>query len=91
MKNISLRGIDARTAARLKEQARQTGVSVNTLILQLIRRGTGLESKSPRRPVYCDLDALAGTWSAKECAAFSKATADFEQVDKDIWREARSA
>lgn len=90
MKNISLRGIDAQTAARLKEQAQQLGISVNTLILQLLRRGIGLEPKLARRAVYHDLDALAGTWSAKEYAAFKKVTADFEQVDKDLWREARS-
>jgi hypothetical protein len=87
MKTISLRGIDDETAARLKEQARKENLSVNALILRLIRRGIGLAPGSPRHQRHQELDALAGTWSRDEAAQFLESIRDFEAVDEDLWRE----
>lgn len=88
MANISLRGIDEETASRLKEEAKRRRVSVNALILNLIKHGVevGSRTRRRRRRVYHDLDALAGTWTAKEASEFLKAIADFEQVDPELWR-----
>ncbi len=86
MANISLRGIDEETAARLKEEAKRRRVSVNALILDLIKIGVEAGSRLRRRRIYHDLDALAGTWTAKEAADFLKALADFERVDREHWR-----
>ena len=84
--NISLRGIDEETAARLKEEAKRRRVSVNALILNLIKSGVEAGSRMRRRRVYHDLDALAGTWTAEEASEFLKAVADFEEVDQELWR-----
>ena len=84
--NISLRGIDNETAARLKEEAKRRRVSVNALILDLIKSGVEAGSRMRRRRVYHDLDALAGTWTAEEASEFLKAVADFEEVDQELWR-----
>ncbi len=86
MANISLRGVDEETASRLKEEAKRRRVSVNALILDLIKSGVEAGSRMRRRRVYRDLDALAGTWTAKEASEFLKALADFEQVDRELWR-----
>lgn len=86
MANISLRGIDEDTAARLKEEAKRRRVSVNALILSLIRSGVEAGSRMRRRHLYHDLDALAGTWTAEEASEFLKAVADFEKVDQELWR-----
>lgn len=86
MRNFSLRGIDEETARRLKGEARRKGLSVNALVLQLIRRGVGLERPPTRRPVHHDLDALAGTWDKKTATRFLKATSDFEAIDEELWR-----
>ena len=86
MANISLRGIDDQTASRLKEEAKRRRGSVNALILNLIKHGVEADSRMRRRRVYHDLDALAGTWTAKEASEFLKALADFEQVDPELWR-----
>lgn len=83
MKSISLRGIDDEIAQRLREEAQRQGTSVNALILQFVRKGVGLQA--PRRPVYHDLDVLAGTWSAEEASAFLDSLSDFEQVDRGLW------
>jgi plasmid stability protein len=86
MANLSLRGIDERTAARLKSEARRRGVSVNALVLELIRQGVGLKPREAERAVHHDLDSLAGTWDEKEAEAFLEAVSDFEQIDKALWR-----
>ena len=86
MANISLRGIDEETAACLKEEAKRRRVSVNALILNLIKSGVEAGSRTRRQRVYHDLDALAGTWTAEEASEFLKALADFEQVDQELWR-----
>jgi len=86
MKAISLRGIDDEVAHRLKDEAQRQGTSVNSLILQLVRKGVGLQATVPRRPVYHDLDSLAGTWNAEEASAFLDSISDFEQVDPGLWR-----
>lgn len=83
---LSLRGIDEKTATRLKSEARRCGLSVNALVLQLIRQGVGLKPPEPQRVVHHDLDSLAGTWSEKDTAAFLEAVSDFEQVDKALWQ-----
>jgi hypothetical protein len=84
MTTMTLRGIDDLLADTLKEQARQKGVSLNTLTLQLIRKAVGLEK--PKRVVrYDDLDSLAGTWSAENEAEFQTATSSLSSIDKDLW------
>lgn len=86
MKNLSLRGIDTETANRLKAEASRRGVSVNALVIELVRRGVGLRPRGARRPVHHDLDELAGTWKKREAAAFLGAISDFEKVDKSLWQ-----
>ena len=86
MANISLRGIDEEMASRLKEEAKRQRVSVNALILKLIKSGVEASSRMQRRRVYRDLDSLAGTWTAKEASEFLNAVTDFEQVDPELWR-----
>lgn len=85
MTTVTLRGIDERMSDALKARARKSGTSVNAILLKLVQESLGLEKK-PRSTVHDDLDALAGTWSAKDAAAFGRATASFEKVDADLWK-----
>ena len=80
-----IRGLDDAEAARLKEEAASRGLSVNTMVKQLIREGLGLDR--PRRGRrHVDLDALAGTWSVEDAGAFERAVEPFEQVEPEVWR-----
>ena len=85
MATMTLRGIDERIAAVLKEKARKEGTSVNALMLRLLKESLGLEKKK-RGAVYDDLDHLVGTWSKKDAAEFERATAVFEKVDEEMWK-----
>ena len=45
MTTMTLRGIDDSLANSLKELARQEGISLNALVLRLIREATGLDKR----------------------------------------------
>lgn len=64
MTTMTLRGIDEPLAQSLKELARNQGVSLNTLVLRLIREASGID-KRKRTLEYHDLDALAGTYESR--------------------------
>jgi hypothetical protein len=85
MPAMTLRGLSDEEAEKLRGEAKRRGVSLNALLLLLLREAAGFERR-PRRPIYHDLDALAGTWSEEEAARFSAAVADTERIDEEMWR-----
>ena len=85
MSTITIRGIDETTAKTLKERAKKEGISVNAVLLKTLKESLGLEKKK-RMVVHTDLDHLAGTWSEKDFSEFQKKIADFETVDKKMWK-----
>ena len=82
--NIHIRGVDDMTMNRLREEAQTYQVSVNTVILDLLKTGLGLEK--PKQTIYHDLDDQAGTWTVKKAQNFLENISDFEQIDKEIWK-----
>lgn len=83
MKTITMRGIDEEIAKVLKEKAKKEGISVNRVLLKLIREGLGLKKKR-RTVIYDDIDRLAGGWSEEDYMEFQGKVADFEVVDEDM-------
>ena len=85
MTNIHLRNVDNQLIKTLKLTALKQDVSMNTLILSLLKRGVGL-SRERVVAVYHDLDKLAGTWSKQQAKEFSNEISHFEHIDKDLWK-----
>lgn len=85
MSNLSVRGLDPETLSALKALASREGASVNALVLRMIEQGLGRNPTQRPRHRYDDLDALAGSWSADDAAAFEHATAGLREVDPDLW------
>jgi len=85
MATMTLRNVDDRISAALKEKARKEGTSVNALMLKLLKESLGIDKKM-RGVVYDDLDHLAGTWSKKDAAEIEQATSVFEKVDEEMWK-----
>lgn len=85
MPAMTLRGLTEEEARRLREEARRQGISLNALLLRLVREGAGLAKRS-RLERHHDLDPLAGTWSEEEAAAFAAAIEDTERIDPEMWR-----
>jgi hypothetical protein len=84
-RSITIPDVDDTTATWLTEEAGRRGVSVERVAGLLLQRGVEWERRRADLPTYHDLDALAGTWSEDEAAAFLLAIADFEQVDPSLW------
>ena len=82
---ITIRGIDNEIAKALKERAKKEGASINSIVLRIVKEALGLEKKK-RTIIYTDLDHLAGTWDKKDYAEFQRKIADFETIDKNIWK-----
>jgi hypothetical protein len=87
MKQLTVRGFDKDLERRLRDVARAKGVSLNQAALLLLREGAGLELPRRRANVVGEsLDALIGSWSRDEEAAFLEAIAVFEEIDSALWR-----
>jgi hypothetical protein len=76
---LTIEGLDADTFQRLESEAHRRGVAVSVLARTLLQQ-------SVEATVHHDLDALAGTWSKEEAAAFDKATAETRRIDTEAWR-----
>ncbi|HHT9137432.1 MAG: hypothetical protein Q6358_08900 [Candidatus Brocadiales bacterium] len=85
MATMTIRGIDNEISKLLKEHAKSEGISVNALLLKMVKESLGIEKKR-RTKIYHDLDHLAGTWSEKDLKEFQKNIEDFERIDNEIWR-----
>ena len=84
--NITIQNLDDATAKWISEEAERRGVNVESLVLELIRKGINIDQQTPYLQAYHDLDSLAGTWSEEQGTEFLNAVADFEQVDEKLWR-----
>ena len=85
MATMTIRGIDDEVSKLLKDRAKSEDISVNGLILKMIKESLGIEKKK-RTKTYRDLDHLAGTWSEKDFNEFQKRVEDMEKIDEEIWK-----
>jgi hypothetical protein len=80
-KQYTIRGIPNAIDQRVREQSRKTHQSLNSIVLDALRRGLGL-TDPPQE--FHDLDDLAGTWINDP--EFDHAMEMFESVDEDLWK-----
>ncbi len=85
MKSITIRRVDPGLDRVIKSRAKQSNLSVNQWVLDVLRKVTGM-GKEPVFKKHTDLDALAGGWSKEEAKAFQKNTQIFERIDEDMWK-----
>jgi|WetSurMetagenome_2_1015567.scaffolds.fasta_scaffold27347_3 hypothetical protein len=81
---VTLRGVDAALRAALDAEATRRRLSLNGVILELLRGSIGLAGEPD---LNHDLDALAGSWTREEADGFAAAVADFEQIDASMWQD----
>ncbi len=86
MNQLTVRGFDKELERRLRQVAKEQGVSLNRAALILLREGAGLsQDRRTAHLVGDSLDDLIGSWSADEERAFGKATEVFEAIDLRLW------
>lgn len=86
MWQLTIRDADASLAHRLRRMAQLEGVSLNKVVLHLLRKGVGMaDPQAPLDVVGNSLDHLIGTWTEAEEAEFLRAIELFEQIDEALW------
>lgn len=86
MKNITLRGIDDALDKRLREKAREKGVSINQLVIDLLKEQLGLKKEKKYTVVHRDLDHLFGRWSEEEFQRIQGKIDSERETDPELWK-----
>jgi plasmid stability protein len=81
VEQFTIRGVPERVGAQLRKLAQQEGKSINAVAVEALARGVGLTEE---KPIYTDLDDLAGTWVADP--GFDRAVAEMDKVDEELWK-----
>jgi len=83
MKALTVRNVDTQLASALTRETKRRGTSLNQTVLDVLRRGLGLDASGPRTN---GLEKLAGKWTAEEFEEFEANVAMFEHIDPELWR-----
>ena len=78
---LTIRGVPRGVGARLRETARREGRSLNSVAVEALTRGAGLEGEAVR---HTDLDDLSGKWV--DDPAFDAAIAEMDRIDEELWK-----
>jgi len=82
MKQITVRRVLDRCVEEAKVRARQRGVAMNTILVEALEKGLGIEAGLVRRN---NLDRFAGDSDfGPEWDAFLET--DLKQVDESLWK-----
>lgn len=83
MKSIqyTIRSIPSKIDHRLRVQAKQSGKSLNEIVVQTLAKGTGVE---PNEKVYHDLDWFKGSLSEKEVRQWEESMKWLDSAPKEI-------
>lgn len=84
MGQITVRGIDPEVETQIRQVARETGKSLNQIILEMIYIQTG--HKGEHNPRCASLAKLAGGLSQEEADEFFNSIESCEQIDEEMWR-----
>jgi len=80
MTQYTIRNIPEQVDRLVRQQAKKTPQSLNSVLVDTLRRGVGAANE----PVeYHDLDELAGSWVADP--EFDAAMEAFESIDEELW------
>ena len=85
MKALTIRGVEAEVAEKLKLTAAKQGKSVNQVILDIIKEGLGLKKEKKYSREYDDLDDLFGRWSEGEFQEIQAKINRERTIDPELW------
>ena len=84
MTQITIRGLDPAIEREIRRIAKNSGKSLNRVILDMVYHSAGLKEQK-RKPAAHSLKKLAGGWSEKDASEFAESIKSCEQIDKDMW------
>ena len=83
---ITIQELDSQTMGWIKQKATQRGITPEALVVELIHKSIQTEQADSPLVVYRDAESLAGTWDEVALQEFLETTADFDQIDKELWQ-----
>jgi hypothetical protein len=86
MKAVTLRRLPPELARIIRRKADQERTSINKAVISLLEESVGVRGRRKAKPFQHDLDALAGSWTKEEAAAFEKALAKQRTIDPHLWK-----
>jgi tRNA(Ser,Leu) C12 N-acetylase TAN1 len=87
MKAITLRNLPPEIEKVVRKEADRQRTSINKAVISLLeRKAEGHKKKRVRAKEHDDLDALAGSWTKKEAAAFDKTLTAQRPIDPELWK-----
>jgi hypothetical protein len=75
---LTLRGVSAELAGRLKDLAKARGESVNTMALRILEGAAGISGRKKRLARYA-------TWTKADVKEFDASVAAQRVIDDDLW------
>ncbi|MBI5379992.1 MAG: hypothetical protein HZA23_07585 [Nitrospirae bacterium] len=85
MKLVTLRNLPPALSRVIRRRAEEKRVSLNKAVINLLEERVGPQRKK-KRPLYHDLDSLAGSWTKEEARGFEKTLAQQRGIDPDLWK-----
>lgn len=85
MTQITLRISDPEMEQALRRKAKETGKSLNKVVLELLRGGIGLKRDKKKAP-GASLAEFAGKWTEQDVREFEEAIRSCEQIDEEMWK-----
>ncbi|MBW2734837.1 MAG: hypothetical protein JRH20_20815 [Deltaproteobacteria bacterium] len=87
MEQLTIRGFDPELQRRIRRLAKSKGISLNRAVLELLRKGAGLDdTQDDTGLIGSSLDTFIGTWSDEEADEFEESIAEFSTIDEEVWR-----
>jgi len=86
MKAVTLRNLPPELTRIICQKADEQHTSINKIVISLLEKSVGVQRKTRGTIVHHDLDALAGSWTREEAAAFNRTLARQRAFDPDLWQ-----
>lgn len=80
LQQLTIRGVSARVKKQLQSRAAREGVSLNSVLVDILNSATSCEPGERR---FRDLSGIAGSWIEDE--EFERAIEEQDRVDPSIW------
>ncbi len=85
LRAVTLRNLPPELARIIRRRAQEERTSVNKAVIRLLEEAL-LEHRKTQRPLYRDLDSLAGSWTEEQAAEFDRDLASQRIIDPELWK-----
>ena len=88
MKSLTIRGIPPDMEKIIKNEAKETNLSLNKALLSVLEKAAGARAQTKKtKTIYHDLDHLFGRWTEKEADTFTKSLKRQRKIEAELWEK----